>query len=95
MKFIAVRDLRAKSSQVWKSLSKDKDVIITLNGKPIAILSATSGESLEESLQAIRTARAMTAVEAMQIKSAHAGRNRISLQEINVEIQAERKSRSK
>ena len=95
MKFIAVRDLRAKSSQVWKSLPKDKDVIITLNGKPIAILSATSGESLEESLQAIRTARAMTAVETMQIKSAHTGRNRISLQEINVEIQAERKSRSK
>ncbi|MBI4431328.1 MAG: type II toxin-antitoxin system Phd/YefM family antitoxin [Candidatus Omnitrophica bacterium] len=93
MKFIAVRDLRSKSSQIWKSLPKEKDVVITLNGKPVAILSATSGDNLEETLQAIRTARALTAVEAMQLKATQAGLDRMSLQEINAEIQAERKSR--
>lgn len=95
MRFVSVRDLRGKSAQIWKQLAQLKEMVITSNGKPIAIISATSEETLEESLSAIRTARAMAAVEAMQLRSVETGKDRISLEEINAEIQAERKSRSK
>lgn len=95
MRFVSVRDLRGKSAQIWKRLAQLKEMVITSNGKPIAIISATSEETLEESLSAIRTARAMAAVEAMQLRSVETGKDRISLEEINAEIQAERKSRSK
>lgn len=95
MRFVSVRDLRGKSAEVWRRLAQDKEMIITSNGKPIAIISATSEETLEESLVAIRTARAMAAVEAMQMKSVETGKDRLSLDEINAEIQAERKARSK
>ena len=95
MRFVSVRDLRGKSAQIWKRLSQLKEMVITSNGKPIAIISATSEETLEESLSAIRTARAMAGVEAMQVRSVETGKDRISLEEINAEIQSERKARSK
>ena len=95
MRFVSVRDLRGKSAQIWKRLARLREMVITSNGKPIAIISATSEETLEESLSAIRTARAMAAVEAMQLKSVETGKDRISLEEINAEVQAERKTRSK
>ena len=95
MRFVSVRDLRGKSAQIWKRLSKLKEMVITSNGKPIAIISSTTEETLEESLSAIRTARAMAAVEAMQLRSVETKKDRISLEEINAEIEAERKTRFK
>lgn len=95
MRFISVRDLRGKSAQIWKQLPKVKQMVITSNGKPIAILSPTSEDTIEESLTAIRTARAIAAVEAMQMKSVEGGRDRLNLKDIDAEIRAERKARSK
>lgn len=93
MQFVTVRDLRSKPAQIWRQLSKEKEIILTLNGKPIAILSATSGDTLEESLRAFRRARAMAAVDYMQTRSVESGIDRMSLDKINKEIAAERKSR--
>lgn len=94
MQFVSVRELRGKSADVWRKLSQEREVIITSNGKPIAILSAVSAENLEESLAAIRKARALTAVEVMQMSSVRAGADRMSLKEVNEEIIQERKERS-
>ena len=44
MKFITVRDLRGRPTEVWTKLSRDKELVLTSNGKPIAILSAVSEE---------------------------------------------------
>ncbi len=56
MKFITVRDLRGRPSEVWTKLSRDKELVLTSNGKPIAILSAVSEDTLEGSLVALRQA---------------------------------------
>lgn len=93
MRFITVRDLRGRSAQVWRELSEEKDMVVTSNGKPIAILSATSEGTVEESLAALRRARAMAAVEAMQSRSVKEGTDRMTLVEINAEIDAVRKAR--
>jgi antitoxin (DNA-binding transcriptional repressor) of toxin-antitoxin stability system len=47
MKFLSVRDLKTKSSKVWKELSDQKDMVITSNGRPIAILSSITENNLE------------------------------------------------
>ena len=70
-------------------------MVITSNGKPIALLSATSGESLEESLRALRRARAQAAAAAMQGASLKAGSDRMSLEDINAEIDAARADRAR
>jgi len=93
MKFISIRDLRNKSAQIQKELPKEKEMVITSNGKPFAILSMVSGETLEETLMALRRARAIAAVNEMQMQSVKAGTDRMSMEEINEEIQAERKRR--
>ena len=56
MRFVTVRELRGQSAAVWKALAEERDLVVTSNGKPIALLSATSGEFLEESLGALRRA---------------------------------------
>jgi antitoxin (DNA-binding transcriptional repressor) of toxin-antitoxin stability system len=93
MKFITVRDLRGRSGQVWTKLAREREVILTSNGKPIVILSSVSEETLEESLAAIRRARAVAAVEKLQRQSIQAGTNVLSPAEITSEIQAVRKAR--
>ena len=64
MRFVSVRELRGRSAAVWKTLADEKDLVVTSNGKPIAVLSATSEESVEESLRAVRRARAQAVVAA-------------------------------
>ena len=95
MKFLSVRDLRGKSSEIWKQLPKEQEMVVTSNGRPIAILTATSESTFEESLSALRTARSIEAVADMQRTSAEKGVDRTSLSEINKEIKAVRKKRSK
>lgn len=93
MRFVTIRDLRSKSAQIQRQLPKEKEMVLTSNGKPIAILSATSANMLEESLIALRRARAMAAVAYMQTQSVELGTDRMSLDEIDKEIAAERKKR--
>ena len=95
MRFISVRELRGRSAAVWKTLADEKELVITSNGKPIAVLSATSEERLEESLEAVRRARAQAAVAAIQDASLRSGADRMSLEEINAEIDAARLARTK
>ena len=95
MRFVSVRELRGKSAAIWKELAEEKDLVVTSNGKPIALLSATSEELLEESLVAVRSARALAAVTAMQQAPLKAGTNRLSLMEIDAEIKTVRKGRSR
>ncbi len=93
MKFVSVRDLRGRPGQVWTKLSRGQDLILTSNGKPIAILSAVSEDTLESSLMALRQARAGAAVERMQSRSVAAGTDKLTLDEINAEIAATRRAR--
>jgi antitoxin (DNA-binding transcriptional repressor) of toxin-antitoxin stability system len=95
MRFVSVRELRGKSAAIWKELAAEKDLVVTSRGKPIALLSATSEEMLEESLIAVRRARALAAVTAMQQASVKAGADRLSMQDIEAEIAAVRKGRSR
>ncbi len=95
MRFVSVRELRGQSAAVWKTLAREKDLIVTSNGKPIALLSAMSGETLEESLSALHRARSQAAATAMQQASVRMGADRLSLQDINAEIDATRTQRSR
>ena len=95
MKFLSVRDLKTKSSQVWKDLPEQKEMIVTNNGRPIALLSSVNENNLEEVLTAFRYARAKNAAASIQFQSVETGTDNISLDEINSEIKAVRAKRKK
>jgi len=93
MRFITIRDLRSKSAQIQRELPKEKEMVLTSNGRPIAILITTSAERIEETLTLIRRLRAIEAVNYMQRRSVETGIDRMSLKEINKEIADARKER--
>lgn len=92
MRFVTVRDLRNKPAQIRQSLLEEKDIVLTLNGKPFAIVTLTSEETLERSLAMMRRIRAENAVIYMQKRSMETGKNKLSLDEINAEISAARRT---
>lgn len=94
MKFISMRDLRLKSGEMWKSLKSEGDLIITRNGKPVAVLSDVDEEDLEMQLKALRRSRAELAVNAIQQRSRVKGLDSITPEEIEAEIKAARGKRS-
>jgi len=93
MKFISVRDLRGKSAEIWKDLPAEQELVVTNNGRPVAILSAVNESDLEESLSAIRRARAAGALMNLQRRSMERGTDSITMDEIDAEIRAVRDKR--
>lgn len=93
MRFLSVRDLRSKPAEVWKGLTTAREMVVTSNGRPIAILSAVTENTLEETLAAIRQARAVAAVSEMQRQSAEQGLDTMTMDEIDAEIAAVRRAR--
>lgn len=94
MKFVTAKDLRTQASSIWSKLPQEQEVVITLNGKPVAIMTATSDKDFELSLRAIRRARAMEAVSSLQQSSVRSGRDAFTEEEIETEIK-EVRSRQK
>ena len=95
MKILSVRDLRTRAAQVWKELPAEREMVITNNGRPVAILAAINESTLEESLSAFRQARAVEAVASLQRQSIEQGTGKMSLEEINAEIKAVRRKRAR
>ena len=92
MRFVSVRELRGKSAAIWKDLQREGEMIITSNGKPIAVLAPTSEDGVEESVRAIRRARASAAVARMQRQSVLEGCDAIPTEVIEAEISKARES---
>ncbi len=95
MKFVSVQDLRAKSARIWRDLPEEGEMVVTSNGRPIAILSAVTESNLEKSLTAIRQARAAEAVVAIQRHSVATEADRVTDSDIDAEIAAVRRLRTR
>jgi antitoxin (DNA-binding transcriptional repressor) of toxin-antitoxin stability system len=93
MEFITVRDLRTRPSQIWDKLRQQRDLILTSNGRPIAVLSHIDEDGVEETLAALRRARAQIALSRLRAAAAAQGLDRLSADEIEAEIAAARTER--
>ncbi len=88
MNFYSVRDLRTTQKAIWEKLEQDGEVVITNNGKPSALLFDIGDGDLEETLKAVRQAKAMMAFNSMRGKAAAKGY--LSEEELEAEIAAAR-----
>ncbi len=94
MRFVSVRDLRGKSAEVWRDLPGEREMVITSNGRPIAILASVNESNLEESLAAFRQSRAVDAVAALQRASVVRGTDKLSMDDIEAEVAGVRRQRT-
>ena len=95
MDFVTIRDLRVDPGKVWEKLESERELVVTRNGRPFALLTTTKPNTLEQDLKSLRQARAQAAVAAMQNRSAKLGLNKLTLAEVNAEIAAARKATRK
>ena len=95
MKFITVRDFRTSSANIWETLPREQEMVVTNNGKPVALLTPLSDKTMEETISAVRRARAVNAVKLIQQQSIRNGTDTMTLEEINREIRLSRKERKK
>lgn len=95
MKFITVRDIRTSPASIWKQLPEEQQMVITNNGKPIALLTPLTGETLEDTLAAVRRARAIDAVRTLRRSAEQRGLSSLTDDEIQAEIDASRRERAR
>lgn len=95
MKFITVRDIRTSPATIWRQLPDEQEMVITNNGKPIALLTPLSDETLEETLSSIRRARAANAIRQMRRIAHEQGIDQMTNGEVQAEIDAARRERAK
>ena len=94
MEFVSARDLRNRPGHIWKELKKNKEIVITSNGKPVALMIAVNEDNLEEELKARRQAKVQIFIAKMQKSAKEKGLDRMSLEGINGIITETRQNRN-
>ncbi|MBX3590996.1 MAG: type II toxin-antitoxin system Phd/YefM family antitoxin [Burkholderiaceae bacterium] len=94
MDTLSIRDLRNRPGAVQADLSKKGELLLTSNGRPVALMLPVDGSNLDETLQAIRLARGQLALRALRRQAREHGASELSQADIDAEIAAARKVRS-
>lgn len=90
MDFVTVREFRTNPGRVWERVEAGEELVVTRNGRPLALLTRTSPSSLEADLRAWRRARAEAAVVAMRREARERGLDALGSREIDKEIASTR-----
>ena len=90
MKFLTIRELRSSTSQLSEMLSDDGKIVLTMNGKPTALMIKIDESSFEDTLLDIRAAQSRHAIRQLQEQAVRTGLDQMTLDDINAEIAAAR-----
>jgi len=92
MKFVSTRELRNRPGYV-RDLAQKDDLVLTANGKPIALLLGVEEDELEETARVVRQAKAQLALSHLRKQAVRRGADRMSASAIDAEIKAVRSRR--
>ncbi len=93
MKFVTIRDLRANTARLRKDLQEDREIVVTANGRPFALMMPVEPDTVEEEVLAIRRARAQAALSRIRAKAKADRLDRTSMREIDAIIAKVRRER--
>ena len=86
MKFVTIRDFRNQTATIREELAREHEIVVTANGKPMAILAHVDEESFEKRLEALRRERVQRLLNRIRERSKKAGVDHMSMKEIDAEI---------
>ena len=95
MSTISISDLKKQSGDQWLDSANKDGLVVTSQGQPVAVLLPVNAESLEPTLSALRSVRAVQAQVALQQAAEVNGTSGLSIDEINAEIKAVRQTRAR
>ncbi len=93
MEFVTIRDLRLKPGDVWEKLRQQREIILTSNGRPVAVIAGIGESDVEETVAALRRARAQAATSRLRRAAAERGADKLLAVEIEAEITQVRRER--
>ena len=93
MQFVTIRDLRLKPGDVWEKLRQQREIILTSNGRPVAVIAGVGENDVEEMLVALRRARAQAVLSRLRRAAAERGVDKLPTAEIETEIAQTRRQR--
>ena len=93
MKFVTIREFRNKTAEIRKDLEAEREVVLTANGRPFALLSRLDPDTVEDEIIALRRARASVAIARMRAQAKAQGLDKMTMEEIDAIIADVRRKR--
>jgi len=93
MKFVTIKDLRSNTAQLRRDLQAEREVVVTANGRPFAVMTSVEPNGVEEEVKAIRRARARAALSRIRAKAKEDGLDTMTMDEIDAIIAKARQER--
>lgn len=95
MNLIAIHQLKSPRS-LKERLKKEGELVLTTNGKPVAILlDLPEGEDVEETLDSVRAARSQLALRRLRDAARKGGKDKMSPREVDGVITKARSARKR
>jgi len=92
MKMVSIKEMRDKIGDIRKNLQKKQDLLLTYNGKPIALmLPVDENDDVFSLLNLLKRYQVLSSIAKLQVESAKKGYTKVSMKEINEEIDKIRK----
>ena len=95
MKFVSSRELRISPGTVWRKLDREKDLVVTNNGRPVGVLTLANEDNLEDVLASLRAGRAQRAALNLRRSAVARELNKWSAKEIDEVIRKGRQANRK
>ena len=95
MKTVTIRDFRTRPKQVRDALKREREAVLTANGRPVAVMIPVDVDSIEQTLETLRRARALEALRTIRSDTQRRGLARMSARDIEAIIAKTRKVRSR
>jgi len=93
MKTVTIRDFRSRPKQLRKALERETEAVLTVNGRPVAVLIPTDASTIDETLETVRRARGLEALRALRRHSQKSGAGRLSSRDIDAVVARTRRTR--
>lgn len=74
-------------------MQADREIVVTANGRPIAIMTRVDPDTVEEEILAIRRARARAALSRMRDRARSEGLDRLTMDQIDDIVSRARRDR--
>lgn len=95
MKFVTIKELRSSTARLRRDLEAERELVVTVNGRPFAVMTRVEPDGVEEEILAIRRARARAALSRIRAKAKADGLDRLTMAEIDAIIAKARRERRK
>lgn len=92
MKFATIRDFRINASKVMEEAEKE-EVVVTKRGRPFALLIPISEEDIDQIRKAIKAVKLRSALEDLWEEAKEKGKDKMTMEEIDAEIQEHRREK--